>query len=283
MVALSFVCAVILAVLASVLAEPQNVAKELYRSKQMLVAAQLYNQDLGNFTTQNEQGITVPAQFDHGQLIPSDKIVSATREQILELYRQRFSPLLVTATGEVTTFEKAGLDMNQYINSHRKTGYYRLPNKLIYAIYDRGTDNAERKITGYIIPVNGYGLWDAIYGYLALKPDGVTVIGISWYDHKETPGLGAEIASAAWQRQFPGKKIVQESAGGAIDIAKNPIGLVVVKGRVSEVLGDSPKAKNAVDGIAGSTLTGNGVTESYRDVLEAYRPFFIKIHDTQPK
>lgn len=279
MVVLSFVCAVILATLASALARPQDVAKELYRSKQMLVAAQLYNQDLENFTTQDPSGQTVPARFEKGKLLPTDKIIRATQEQILELYRLRFEPLLVDNKGDITTFKKTGLDQNHYLNSNRKTGYYRLPYKLIYAIYNDGPESTARQIDGYIIPINGYGLWDAIYGYLALKPDGVTVIGISWYDHKETPGLGAEIASGAWQRQFPGKKIVQESADGAIDVQKNPIGLVVVKGRVSEVLGESPKAKSAVDGIAGSTLTGNGVTEAYRDVLQAYRPFFIKVQE----
>jgi len=283
MVVLSFVCAVILATLASALAQPQEVAKELYRSKQMLVAAQLYNQDLGNFTTQNEQGQTVPAKFDNGVLLPTEKIIPATREQILELYRSRFVPLLVSDKGELKTFEQTGIDSTNYINNNRKTGYYKLPNKLIYAIYNAGPNKADRQATGYIIPINGYGLWDAIYGYLALKPDGVTVIGISWYDHKETPGLGAEIATSRWQKQFPGKKIVQESADGAIDIAKNPIGLIVVKGRVSEVLGSSPKAQSAVDGIAGSTLTGNGVTEAYRDVLQAYRPFFIKINQEATK
>ncbi len=278
MVALSFVCAVILATLASALAHPQDVAKELYRSKQMLVAAQLYNQDLENFTTQDPSDQTVPAKFENGKLLPTDKIIRASQDQILDLYRLRFEPLLINDKGDVTTFEKAGIDPNQYLNNNRKTGYYRLPHKLIYAIYNNGPESTVREISGYIIPVNGYGLWDAIYGYLALKPDGVTVMGISWYDHKETPGLGAEIASSAWQRQFPGKKIIQESADGAIDVQKNPIGLVVVKGRVSEVLGESPKAKSAVDGIAGSTLTGNGVTEAYRDVLQAYRPFFIKVN-----
>ncbi len=278
MIALSFVCAIILATLASALARPQDVAKELYRSKQMLVAAQLYNQDLGNFTVQNAQGQTVPAKFENDNLLPTDQIIPATQDQILELYRLRFAPVLVDEKGDLTTFEKARLEPNQYLNDHRKTGYYRLPLKLLYVIYNSGPDAPDRQIIGYIVPVNGYGLWDAIYGYLALKPDGVTVIGISWYDHKETPGLGAEIAATAWQKQFPGKKIVQESADGAIDVAKNPIGLVVVKGRVAEVLGDSPKAKSAVDGIAGSTLTGNGVTEAYRDVLQAYRPFFIKAH-----
>ena len=50
-----------------------------------------------------------------------------------------------------------------------------------------------------------------------------------------------------------------------------------MRGKVSEVLGDAPKAQSAVDGIAGATLTGNGVTKAYTDVLEAYRPFLIAI------
>jgi Na+-transporting NADH:ubiquinone oxidoreductase subunit C len=123
------------------------------------------------------------------------------------------------------------------------------------------------------------GLWDAIYGYLAIKNDGDTVIGISWYDQKETPGLGANIAEPEWQSQFPNKKIFQESPNGETDFKTAPLGITVVKGKVSEVLGDSTKALSAVDGMAGATLTGNGVTNAYRDVLAAYRPFLLIVHE----
>ena len=125
--------------------------------------------------------------------------------------------------------------------------------------------------------MNGYGLWDAIYGYLAIKPDGNTIIGIAWYDQKETPGLGANIAEPSWQKQFLGKHIFQESPDGKTDYKTAPLGIVVVKGKVQNVLGDSPKSKSAVDGMAGATLTGNGVTDAYRSVLSAYRPFLVRI------
>ena len=136
----------------------------------------------------------------------------------------------------------------------------------------------ESKPEGYVIPVNGFGLWDAIYGYLAVATDGNTVIGISWYDQKETPGLGANISEAPWQDLFPGKKIFQESADGKTEFKMTPLGIVVVKGKVSEVLGTNPKSKSAVDGMAGATLTGNGVTDAYRDVLGPYRPFLMKLN-----
>ena len=67
-------------------------------------------------------------------------------------------------------------------------------------------------------------------------------------------------------------------------ISKQPLlGITVVKGKVSEVLGNSPKALSAVDGMAGATLTGNGVTNASRDVLAAYRPFLMHLHDETNK
>ena len=105
------------------------------------------------------------------------------------------------------------------------------------------------------------------------------MIGISWYDQKETPGLGANIAEAYWQNQFSGKKLFQESPDGKTDFNRAPLGITVVKGKVAEVYGDSPKAKSAVDGMTGATLTGNGVTDTYKEVLSAYRPFLLKLQE----
>ncbi|MFN4174308.1 MAG: NADH:ubiquinone reductase (Na(+)-transporting) subunit C, partial [Parachlamydiaceae bacterium] len=162
-----------------------------------------------------------------------------------------------------------------YLNDHRKSGYYKEPWKLFYEIMPN--EGAKNEPIGYVIPVNGYGLWDAIYGYIAIAKDANTVIGISWYDQKETPGLGANISEAPWQNLFPGKKIFLSNPDGSTDFKKAPLGITVVNGKVSEVLGDSPKARSAVDGMAGATLTGNGVTDAYKNVLSAYRPLFLKI------
>lgn len=69
------------------------------------------------------------------------------------------------------------------------------------------------------------------------------------------------------------KAYLSRKSDGKTDFKSAPLGILVVKGKVSEVLGNSPKSKSAVDGMAGATLTGNGVTEAYRDVLSPYRPF----------
>jgi len=277
---LSVVCALILSVLASALQQPQEIAQELDRSEQMLIAAKIMNHQ-GNFLLQNDQGEYVPAKYGgNGRLEPGDPDDYPTRQQILEVYKTRLKPYLVDDKGNVTTFEKAGINIETYLNEHRKAGYYKQPLKLVYEIMPNPTQDKlpdeKSEPVGYVIPVNGYGLWDAIYGYIAIKPDGNTVIGISWYDQKETPGLGANIADAPWQRDFRGKKIFQKNPDGTTDFKTAPIGITVVKGKVSEVLGDVPKAQSAVDGMPGATLTGNGVTVAYHDVLSAYRPFFLK-------
>lgn len=284
MVILSLVCAIILSTLASALKEPQEVAKELDRSKQMLIAAHILS-PYGYFEVQDEQGKLEPAKYvKRGLLEPTSDHLYPTQEQILEVYRTRISPFLINDQGEIKTFQEAGIDEQNYIHEFRKTGYYKQPFKLIYKIYpnpqkEEKQSDPNRPVEGYVIPVNGMGLWDAIYGFLAIKPDGNTVIGISWYDQKETPGLGANISEPQWQSQFPGKHIFQETASGQTDFKTAPLGITVVKGKVNEVYGHSPKAVSAVDGMAGATLTGNGVTDAYRNVLDAYRPFLIRIQN----
>lgn len=286
MVVLSLVCAVILSILASTLKTPQETARELDRSKQMLIAAQLFN-SAGFFQVEQPTGEFVPAKVEQGgRLVPSDQPIRPNTNQILDVYNARIKPFLVNNKGEILSFKQAGLEEKAYINDYRKTGYYLQPLKLIYKIYRTPIENPaepEPPVEGYVIPINGMGLWDAIYGYLAVKTDGNTVIGISWYDQKETPGLGANIAEAPWQSQFPGKKIFQPNANGKTNFQQASLGITVVKGKVKEVLGDSPKTMNAVDGMAGATLTGNGVTNAYKDVLAAYRPFLLRIHQEDEK
>lgn len=288
MVILSFVCAFILSLLASALAEPKEVAKELDRSKQMMIAAKILNHQ-GNLLIQSPSGEFVPGKYlKDGIVAPGSFQDFATNAQLLDVYKTRLVPMLVDSKGDLTTFEAQNIDEDTYLTKYKKSGYYRQPYKLIYEILPNPSPEGEREgvkpsPVGYVIPVNGFGLWDAIYGYLAIGLDGNTIIGSTWYDQKETPGLGANIAEQYWQDLFPGKVIFQESADGKTDYKTAPLGITVVRGKVVEVLGESPKSKSAVDGMAGATLTGNGVTDAYRFVLNAYRPFLIKLHEANQK
>ncbi len=98
-----------------------------------------------------------------------------------------------------------------------------------------------------IIPVRGYGLWSTMQGFIAVKGDLNTVAGFGFYEHGETPGLGGEIDNPKWTALWPGKEV--------FDANGEPV-LHVIKGNVDR---SSPAAKNQVDGLAGATLTSNGV------------------------
>ncbi|MBP9841720.1 MAG: NADH:ubiquinone reductase (Na(+)-transporting) subunit C [Simkaniaceae bacterium] len=244
-VTLCFTAALILSVLASALKVPQEEAKEIFRSKQLLIAAHILD-------------------FE-GKFISTGKM--ASHEEILSTYQTDITPMLVTEKGDLFTFAAAGLDEPSYLQTHAKQGYSKLTYKLIYVI----------KQGGYVIPINGYGLWDAIYGYLGIGKNGDTVIGMSWYDQKETPGLGGEIANPDWEEQFYGKVIFQKNSDGTTNYARSPLGIQVVKGSVIEMLGTTPAADSAVDGISGATITVTGVNSAIKNSLAPYRNFLLKV------
>lgn len=98
-----------------------------------------------------------------------------------------------------------------------------------------------------IIPVRGYGLWSTLHGFIAVKGDLNTVTGFGFYEHGETPGLGGEVDNPKWVGLWPGKHVYN---------ANGDVALHVIKGNVDR---SSPSAVNEVDGIAGATLTSNGV------------------------
>ncbi|SFB16591.1 Na(+)-translocating NADH-quinone reductase subunit C [Azotobacter beijerinckii] len=120
-----------------------------------------------------------------------------------------------------------------------------------------------------ILPVRGYGLWSTLYGFMALKGDLNTVVGMGFYQHAETPGLGGEVDNPKWKALWPGKTLFDEDGKLAVDI---------VKGNVDS---QSPKATHQVDGLAGATLTSNGVENLLRFWLgqKGFGPFIANLRN----
>lgn len=117
----------------------------------------------------------------------------------------------------------------------------------------------------YIVPLQGKGLWDDIWGYLSLDSDENTIIGAS-FDHKgETPGLGAEIRESWFEDQFIGDKILKEP-GDFSD--NNFVSVKTVKG------GAAPDNVHGVDAISGGTITSTKLSEMIDERLERYLPYF---------
>jgi Na+-transporting NADH:ubiquinone oxidoreductase subunit C len=271
------ICAIILAAMASGLKSHQQDAIELDRSKQMLIAANVLDAS-GHFQLL-DQGQWKKAILNGPGLIPSEQAPVASSDDITTFYNRRVHAVFTDASGKLLDPKALGIDSKTYFDEHQKYGFAHQQKKLFYVVLAEGAiDPLQGPYDGFIIPVNGFGLWGPIYGYLGLKQDAITVLGISWYQHGETPGLGANISEASWQKQFYGKTIFQKDSQGQIDPVNSPIGLVVLKGKVSEVYGNDPRADNSVDGMTGATITGNGVNSAYKDVLEQYRPFLIEAH-----
>ena len=108
------------------------------------------------------------------------------------------------------------------------------------------------------------GLWDAIWGYIALQSDMKTIVGAAFDHAGETPGLGAEIKdNPTFPARFKGKEIYTE--GGKY------VSVGVIKGGARD-------PKHEVDGISGATVTADGVSKMLYDGIKYYEPYFKSIH-----
>jgi Na+-transporting NADH:ubiquinone oxidoreductase subunit C len=132
---------------------------------------------------------------------------------------------------------------------------------IVYLVQDDG------KLDKVVLPVRGQGLWSTLYGFVALKADLDTISGFGFYQHAETPGLGGEIDNPKWKSLWPGKTIFAED--GKVAIA-------VVKGGVDP---KNPKAVHQVDGLAGATLTSDGVDKLMKFWMgeNGFAPFIAKL------
>lgn len=117
--------------------------------------------------------------------------------------------------------------------------------------------------TFYVAPIRGKGLWDAIWGYVAMDKN--MVIQGAYFDHKgETPGLGANIKQRFFMDDFQGEHLLTESGEFK--------GVRVAKGNNDPKNED--KTDYEVDAIAGATITGDGVSAMIKSDLQLYVPYF---------
>ena len=111
----------------------------------------------------------------------------------------------------------------------------------------------------YILPLNGAGLWNKIWGYISVDAtDHSTVSGADFGNAGETPGLGAEISTTRFADQFKGKELYKEGVFKGIAVVKP---------------GHTAEGQDAVDGISGGTLTSNGVHDMLKASLAPFAKF----------
>jgi Na+-transporting NADH:ubiquinone oxidoreductase subunit C len=108
-------------------------------------------------------------------------------------------------------------------------------------------ENEAGALETLVLPVEGYGLWGTLHGFLALDADLTTIKGLTFYEHKETPGLGGEVDNPRWKALWKGRR--------AFDDQLNPE-ITVIKGSA----GPPSQDPYRVDGLSGATMTSRGVT-----------------------
>lgn len=121
-------------------------------------------------------------------------------EEVQQAFATRIEPrLLDLQSGEFLKQDPATFDRSQALRDNQMSialtpaqdiaGIRRRANVVeIYLV--RGDGGQINKV---ILPIYGSGLWSMMYAFVAIDTDGKTVRGITYYDHGETPGLGAKL------------------------------------------------------------------------------------------
>lgn len=185
-----------------------------------------------------------------------------TDEEVTAVFTNSIEQLAIGSDGSVyttediiakgyTTGKPDQIDMANERKRDEKDRMYPL------FVFDKDGDK------NYITTVRGMGLWDAIWGNIALASDFKTITGVAFDHQGETPGLGAEIKdNADFKKQFIGKHILNTKG--------EFVGINIVKG------GAKDNDPNAVDGITGATITAVGVDVMIKSGLEKYQAYFKK-------
>ena len=179
-------------------------------------------------------------------------VAEMSDDQVQDIFTNSMSSVVVKADGSVVT----GVEAEKVSMAAEKK---KPADERMYPlfIYNNGKENF------YVLSVRGNGLWDEIWGNIALKSDLATIAGAS-FDHKgETPGLGAEIKdNPKFSSQFADKRIFYDNG---------------VYTRVLVRKGGAKDPVYEVDGISGATVTANGVSEMLKNGIAKYIPYLEEI------
>lgn len=234
---LCLICSVLLATAAVALKELQTTNQQLDKQKSVLMACNLI-----------KPGETV------------------TKEQVSQLFANIQPKIIDLATDGVAdgldpaTFDPANAPLVK--PAANLAQIKEMPQQVqIFEVMKDG------KVDMLVLPIFGKGLWGTMYGFLALGHDTKTVEGITYYDHKETPGLGGEVDNPTWKNKWPHREVYDPNWEVAIEVIKGPAG-------------PAAEDPHSVDGLSGATITSRGVThmlefwlgeEGFGPYLKAFR------------
>lgn len=188
-----------------------------------------------------------------------DKAVEAmSNDEVNTLYDKSVKSLVVDFNGNVLDLtDKDVVQVTEYKNA---------PEKRKLSVYE--INDASGSLSYVVLPLYGRGLWDDIWGYIALESDMSTIKGVV-FDHKgETPGLGARITEQQIMDRFVGKKI-RDAKGELVSVTMQK----GEKGGGAKSIEAYANDPHAVDGMSGATITGNGLNNMLLDYFKSYENY----------
>lgn len=245
---LCVVCSILVSGAAVALKPLQDANKLLDRNKNILSAAGLYDPQIHGDDDVDmlfEQFTPRIVDLDQGRFLSENEI------QELDIDITSFDQ----RRAETDPRYSRALDSQEDLaNIKRRVNY-----AMVYMVED------EDGIDKVVLPISGYGLWGILYGFISLDGDADTVSGIGFYELKETPGLGAEVTNPNWRALWPGKKIYEDDGSVALDIVRG-----------------NADGESEVDGLAGATLTSQGVENLIRFWMgeNGFGPFLRNISNS---
>jgi len=217
------ICSLVVSFSAVSLRDLQNENKLNDKRIKILQAADIYNPD-EDIKQQFLKLETKFVNFETGKLM----------DTYMDFSLEEYDPILATRDSNLSTKVPTSEDIAVIKNRENIGKIFILRND-------------DYSINKLILPIRGYGLWGTLYGYISIENDFNTIAGIEFYDHKETPGLGAEVDNPKWKNLWPGKEIYQNGE----------VSLTVIKGKVDN---NDKDAQYEIDGLSGATITSRGVT-----------------------
>lgn len=218
-VILCLVCALGVSSAAVGLRDLQQTNELLFKQKNVLMAAGIM--EAGAEITPEE----VTAYFENIH----ERVIDRVSGAALDEDSSKIDPIKLATDEDASTATPT---------QFKATQVRRLSNKLL--VYEVNVAGHE----GLVLPIHGSGLWSTLFGFIALSPDGMTIKGLTYYAHGETPGLGGEVENPKWRAQWPGKLAVDADGKVLVQVLKPG-------------LGENPDTD--VDGLSGATITSNGV------------------------
>ncbi len=177
-------------------------------------------------------------------------------DNVEAIYAKRVKEIVIDFQGTLKTEVKASsIDIAKE--------YKKKPEERLLPIYEFRSVTDSTKVENAVIPVYGYGLWNNIWGFVALQSDLNTVQGVKFEHAGETPGLGARITEEEIQLRYKGKKVFE---GGEIS------SVTMMKGEGMDYTNDTHK----VDGMSGATLTAKGINNMLKDYFVCYKNYLKK-------